>query len=106
MSFQRSTGLGWIAAAALALAPASGTALDILVTNDDGIASPGLQTLAAALSAAGHDVTVVAPADEQSGKGGSINTDVFGDFGSLTWFCERLYSAFIIQRDARAIYLK
>lgn len=67
------------ATAALALAlPAH--ALDILVTNDDGIASPGLQTLAAALSAAGHDVTVVAPADEQSGKGGSINTDVFGDF--------------------------
>jgi len=52
-------------------------ALDILVTNDDGIGSAGLQTLAAVLTAAGHDVTVVAPADQQSGKGGSINTDVF-----------------------------
>ena len=64
---------------ALGLAlPAS--ALDILVTNDDGIGSAGIQTLAAALTAAGHDVTVVAPLEQQSGKGGSINTDVFGDF--------------------------
>ena len=70
-----------IPAALLALATALPShALDILVTNDDGIASPGLQALAAALDAAGHDVTVVAPADEQSGRGGAINTDVFGDF--------------------------
>ena len=44
-------------------------ALNILVTNDDGIGSTGLQTLAAVLAAAGHD--------QQSGKGGSINTGVF-----------------------------
>ena len=55
----------------------SALALDILVTNDDGIGSEGLQTLAAVLTAAGHDVTVVAPAEQQSGKGGSINTGVF-----------------------------
>lgn len=58
-----------------ALQPAA--ALDILVTNDDGIGAEGIQTLAAVLASAGHQVTVVAPADQQSGKGGSINTDVF-----------------------------
>jgi alkaline phosphatase D/5'-nucleotidase len=79
MSLSRTLALAGLAAA-LGLAPAPSGALDILVTNDDGIASPGIQTLAAALGAAGHDVTVVAPADEQSGKGGSINTDVFGAF--------------------------
>jgi len=52
-------------------------ALDILVTNDDGIGSAGLQILAATLTAAGHNVTVIAPATQQSGKGGSINTSVF-----------------------------
>jgi len=67
-----------LAAVSFVLAPAAfGQGLDILVTNDDGIASAGLQTLAAVLSGAGHNVTVVAPADQQSGKGGSINTDVF-----------------------------
>jgi 5'/3'-nucleotidase SurE len=61
----------------LALAPSSALAgLNILVSNDDGFDQPGIQALAAALSAAGHTVTVVAPATEQSGKGGSINTNV------------------------------
>ncbi len=59
------------------LAPSAWAGLDILVTNDDGIGSAGIQTLAAALTAAGHNVTVVAPAEQQSGKGGSINTSVF-----------------------------
>ncbi len=80
-----------LAAAALALA-APAHALDVLVTNDDGIASPGLQILAAALAAAGHDVTVVAPADEQSGKGGSINTDVFGAFVAISRVAPNQYA--------------
>jgi 5'/3'-nucleotidase SurE len=72
----RHRAIAWVASVTvLAATPAS--ALDILVTNDDGIASAGLQTLAAVLAAAGHDVTVVAPAEQQSGQGGSINTDVF-----------------------------
>lgn len=62
--------VGWVASI-----PAQG--LDVLVTNDDGIDSAGIQILAAALEDAGHDVTVVAPAEQQSGKGGSINTSVF-----------------------------
>lgn len=41
--------------------------MNILVANDDGILSPGLQVLAAACRAAGH-VTVVAPDREQSAQ--------------------------------------
>ncbi len=63
--------------ALIGLASHAWAGLDILVTNDDGIGSEGLQTLAAALTAAGHNVTVVAPAEQQSGKGGSINTSAF-----------------------------
>ena len=44
----------------------------ILVTNDDGVESPGLQALATALVNDGHDVVVVAPADDRSGAGASI----------------------------------
>jgi 5'-nucleotidase len=43
----------------------------ILVTNDDGIRAPGVLALARALTALG-EVTVVAPADNQSGKGHSL----------------------------------
>jgi len=44
----------------------------ILVTNDDGIDSPGLHALADALEDLG-DVTVVAPANDQSAVGRSIS---------------------------------
>ena len=44
----------------------------ILVTNDDGVDSPGIHALAAALVADGHDVYVVAPTDDRSGAGASI----------------------------------
>ncbi|MEM7342345.1 MAG: 5'/3'-nucleotidase SurE [Actinomycetota bacterium] len=43
----------------------------ILVTNDDGISSPGLHHLAQALTALG-DVTVFAPSGEYSGAGAAI----------------------------------
>ncbi len=45
----------------------------ILVTNDDGIRAPGILALAAALQSLG-EVTVVAPSENQSGKGHSIIT--------------------------------
>ncbi len=38
-----------------------------LITNDDGIDSPGLAVLARVALAAGYDVTVAAPATEHSG---------------------------------------
>ena len=44
----------------------------ILVTNDDGIESPGIKALATALFADGHDVTVFAPTTDRSGAGAAI----------------------------------
>ena len=64
----------------------------ILLTNDDGISSPGIFLLAAGLRETGHRVFTVAPAANQSGVSHSISflngpcklTDVDTD----TWFCE------------------
>jgi 5'-nucleotidase len=55
--------------------PAS--ALDILLTNDDGFAAPGLQAMAEALTRAGHTVRVVAPETDQSGTSARISTSEF-----------------------------
>jgi 5'-nucleotidase len=44
----------------------------LLVTNDDGIESPGIHALARALDAAGHDVLVVSPREDMSGVGAAI----------------------------------
>ncbi|MDX1650699.1 MAG: 5'/3'-nucleotidase SurE, partial [Myxococcota bacterium] len=61
------------------LAPsAAAGALRILVTNDDGVGSPGIRALRTALADAGHHVVVVAPRTNQSGKGASLRTDVGG----------------------------
>jgi 5'-nucleotidase len=47
--------------------------LEILVTNDDGVAAEGIDVLVEALTALdGVEVTVVAPADQQSGTGGNV----------------------------------
>jgi 5'-nucleotidase len=56
----------------------------ILVTNDDGVHAPGILAVAQALAAVG-EVTIVAPADNQSGKGHSLSiTDpVYVDAVSL-----------------------
>jgi 5'-nucleotidase len=44
----------------------------VLVTNDDGIRSPGLHALAGALVALGHDVVVAAPQTDSSGASAAI----------------------------------
>lgn len=44
----------------------------ILVTNDDGVAAPGIAALAAALAADGHDVLVAAPATDSSGSSAAV----------------------------------
>lgn len=44
----------------------------VLVTNDDGIESPGIHILTAALVEAGYDVTVIAPDRDRSGIGAAI----------------------------------
>lgn len=51
--------------------PAS--ALNIVLTNDDGWETNNTQTLFNKLKAAGHDVILSAPCTGQSGKGGAIN---------------------------------
>jgi 5'-nucleotidase len=49
--------------------------LRILVTNDDGVASPGIDALVEALrDLPGTEVTVVAPATNQSGAGGKVTS--------------------------------
>jgi 5'-nucleotidase len=62
--------LSVLIAAVVALSP-SAQSYRILVTNDDGIRAPGILALARAMTALG-EVTVVAPADNQSGKGHSL----------------------------------
>lgn len=46
--------------------------LRILLTNDDGVDSPGIQALRSAFAAAGHRVTVVAPAANVSGSSAMV----------------------------------
>lgn len=61
----------FVAAAALAALPASASALDILLTNDDGLTS-NVIALEAALEAAGHNVVVSVPCTGQSGMGAAM----------------------------------
>jgi len=44
----------------------------ILITNDDGIAAPGIRWLARAVARAGHDVVVAAPVHEASGSSAAM----------------------------------
>ncbi|HVL85486.1 MAG TPA: 5'/3'-nucleotidase SurE [Pseudonocardia sp.] len=53
--------------------------LHALITNDDGIDSPGLSTLAAAARDAGLDVTVAAPHVDASGVSASVQAVREGD---------------------------
>lgn len=46
----------------------------ILVTNDDGIDSPGLRDLVQALHDDGHELVVAAPMADRSGSGSSLGT--------------------------------
>lgn len=59
------------------------SALDILLTNDDGWDKHGIQTLREALCDAGHHVTLVGPAINQSGRGGSFNTGAFSSSSAM-----------------------
>lgn len=53
-------------------APAERSHLRIMLTNDDGWDAEGITTAYDALTAAGHDVTLVAPLGNNSGMGGRI----------------------------------
>jgi len=68
-------------------------ALDILLTNDDGYQAPGINIMFDVLTAAGHNVVMVAPKTEQSGQGMAWNTDLFsfveiGSAGPNKWFVD------------------
>ncbi|HEY4377569.1 MAG TPA: 5'/3'-nucleotidase SurE, partial [Acidimicrobiales bacterium] len=52
----------------------------LLVTNDDGIESEGIQVLARHLAAAGHEVLIVAPDGDYSGSGAALG-DLVPDVG-------------------------
>ena len=45
----------------------------ILLTNDDGVTAPGLKVLEAIARTISDDITICAPADEQSGAGHSLS---------------------------------
>lgn len=47
--------------------------LNIMLVNDDGYDAAGIQTMAAALIDAGHNVTIIAPAQQQSGQGTNLD---------------------------------
>ncbi len=61
--------------AVLLSGPAS--ALNILLSNDDGFDAPGIQALRTALSAAGHKVTIVAPSSNRSGSSTALTVGLF-----------------------------
>ena len=50
----------------------------LLLTNDDGVDSPGIHAIAIALHDAGHDVVIAAPLDERSGWGAGVGYLVDG----------------------------
>lgn len=65
-------GVALLMTATLASAAADGR-VHVLVADDDGIDAPGLEALVAALVAdPGYRVTVVAPAEQQSGQGHAL----------------------------------
>ncbi|KAH6638045.1 survival protein sure-like phosphatase/nucleotidase [Boeremia exigua] len=72
--------LSTVLTAALGLASSS-DALKILMGNDDGFGSGNLRELYKLLKDAGHEVLVVAPAQQQSGKGGTV---IWAESANLT----------------------
>lgn len=68
-----------ILAMLILLAPAiAAEPLHIMLTNDDGIDAPGINAMREALLTAGYNVSVVAPAEQQSGASASFTS---GDIG-------------------------
>ena len=64
---------GLIAGLLLPLIALPASALDIVLTNDDGFETEYIQALFEKLTAAGHNVVMSAPYSGQSGSGGKIN---------------------------------
>ena len=64
----------------------------ILLTNDDGIFSPGIRSLWKSLQDAGLDVVVVAPSRERSGSGMSISLSEAVEYVRISLDGHRAYS--------------
>ena len=80
----------FISLASIAPAFASDNSLTILLTNDDGYLSPGIRAMRQALLDQGHEVFMVAPAENQSGSSASISPDgiTVTDHGLNVWSVE------------------
>ena len=65
--------IAFVAISVFAVSPVA--ALDIVVTNDDGFETRNIIKLYEGLKAAGHDVVISAPFEEQSGRSGYIRFD-------------------------------
>jgi 5'-nucleotidase len=69
-----------------------GEGMKILLTNDDGVQSPGIMLFAEGLRRAGHSVFVFAPASNQSGVSHSLTffrgPRKIREIGENTWSCE------------------
>ena len=80
----------FISLASIAPAFASDNSLTILLTNDDGYLSPGIRAMRQALLDQGHEVLMVAPAENQSGSSASISPDgiTVTDHGLNVWSVE------------------
>lgn len=63
-----------VALAVGALLSSTTTGLNILLNNDDSWAAANIREFYKALKAAGHKVLLVAPAVNQSGKGGTVSS--------------------------------
>jgi 5'-nucleotidase len=73
---RRSRVVRWLAAIAVVCAAtgsAPSWALNIVLSNDDGFETANIRALYVKLKAAGHDVVLSGPAQNNSGKGGSMN---------------------------------
>ncbi|MGB5104985.1 MAG: 5'/3'-nucleotidase SurE [Steroidobacteraceae bacterium] len=104
-----------VLALAVLLAPAvpthaalcSDRPLDLLLTNDDGIAAPGLEALRDRLRAKGHRVTVAAPDYNASGSSTSVtwrNVRVTRDEGDAQSFAVAGTPATAVVLAATALY--
>lgn len=85
METMRSTAALMALMLAIAGAPAAAQPLRVLITNDDGVAAPGIDALVTALAANPNlDVTVIAPAANSSGTGENRNLASIGVFAGTT----------------------
>ena len=77
----------------LLVASTPASALNILLTNDDGYQHPWIRTLHTVLTTAGHDVTLVAPAVNQSGQSAALSLDALRNSAdAVQKHSEQIYS--------------